>query len=91
MNRYRNEKADVGRIGSNEKLNKRNGLSNGFSIRKYNLRGTANQCKICYSDYMKFAIDNVCVDCQQRAEFIQREHSHVIRKVQQQGGEVYAK
>lgn len=81
----KNEKA-TRHSGSNEKLIKRAGLNNGFSVRNYNRFAIMNQCRLCGSDYLRFAIDNVCLDCQQRTEFVIREHPHIVARTQHQGG-----
>ncbi|MBA4121184.1 MAG: hypothetical protein H0X72_01800 [Acidobacteria bacterium] len=43
------------------------------------------QCVKCDSDYMKFAVGGFCQDCQQRCEFIMREHPHIAREIKNQG------
>lgn len=82
---FKNEKA-ARHSGSNEKLIKRDGFNNGFSVMNCNRFGFTNQCRICHSDYMKFATpDGVCLDCQQRTEYVIREHPHVVAKAQNKG------
>lgn len=72
-------------IGTNEKTAHTanvNGLNNESDSRSKQSRrfihnrrsGIKNQCCRCKSDYMKFAVNNFCVDCQQEAEFVFREH-----------------
>jgi hypothetical protein len=36
--------------------------------------GDLSKCVQCRSDYMKFSVQGVCQDCQQKVEFILREH-----------------
>lgn len=51
----------------------------------YRRGGNLRQCVRCDSDYMKFASkDGYCQDCQQRAEFIIREHPHVLNRARTQ-------
>lgn len=38
------------------------------------------QCKGCGSDYLKFACDGYCQDCQQLCEFITRERPHILQR-----------
>lgn len=89
MNNFKNIKAAATNSGSIEKLNKRNGSVNGFSMENYSRTGSVNQCKICRSDYMRFTIDAVCIDCQQKAEFILKEQSRILAKVKNQGGDFH--
>lgn len=37
-----------------------------------NSKGRRGQCSRCRSDYMDYAVDGYCQDCQQRVEFIVR-------------------
>ena len=55
-----------------------------FNYRENNIFG---QCVKCGSDYLKFAVNGFCQDCQQKVEFIIREHPHIARdaKNQKQG------
>ena len=54
---------------------------NAFEYKAY---GQNFQCKNCHSDYEKFQIGGFCIDCQQRAEFVKREHPHIINKLRQE-------
>jgi hypothetical protein len=49
-----------------------------FSTFDYRQKRHSGQCKRCGSDYMKFAYNDYCQDCQQRVEFILREHPEVL-------------
>lgn len=70
----------------NEKVNKRNGSSNVFFAFHYNHKANVFQCKNCSSDYGRGAVNGFCQDCQQRAEYILREHPQTVARVQPQGG-----
>lgn len=84
---YQNEK---NRPATNHSgFNKNNQLNNkhtklAFHYFRLSRLSSANfQCKICGSDYWRFAIDGICIDCQQRCEFIVRERRT------KQGGQKY--
>ena len=73
--------------GLNQSSFLRNHLNTGgnqktFDAFEYTLYGQDFQCKNCHSDYDKFQIGGYCIDCQQKAEFVRREHPHIIAKIQ---------
>ena len=68
----RNEKADLRGIGSTEKH--LTGKSKRFLFTDYRHFAHVVQCFSCGSDYMKFATEGYCQGCQQRAEYVVREH-----------------
>lgn len=71
-------KADLGGIGSIEKHS--TGKSNGFSTPNYSPYRHAVQCSFCGSDYMRFSVGGYCQRCQQRVEYIVREHRATAEK-----------
>jgi hypothetical protein len=50
----------------------------------YMQKAPSKQCRNCRSDYMKFAVKGFCQHCQQRVEFIVREHPHIAAQAQKQ-------
>lgn len=47
------------------------------------------QCRKCGSDYWRYSTaDGICIDCQQRAEFIVREHPETIANLRRRNAEV---
>lgn len=54
-----------------------------FNFRKNKPLG---QCRKCKSDYLKYAIDNLCQDCLQYEEFRFRECRHTFNKFRHKGG-----
>lgn len=71
----RKRKADPAKIGS--KIAYRFTDKQALTYRNFNEYPSAVQCKICSSDYMRFAIDGHCQRCVQRVEFVIREHPHI--------------
>jgi len=47
------------------------------------LFGLQIQCRKCGSDFMKAALDGLCQDCLQRAEFVIRERPDIVRRINQ--------
>ncbi|MBK7514021.1 MAG: hypothetical protein IPI76_17450 [Chloracidobacterium sp.] len=43
------------------------------------------QCKYCGSDYMRFAVDGYCQQCQQRAEYVIRERPATAQRATARG------
>lgn len=78
-------RADARNIGSYP-IDFFNGNQKAISAFDFNRKKNFGQCVKCRSDYMRFAIDGYCQDCQQRVEFIVRERPHVLRRIQNQGG-----
>jgi hypothetical protein len=76
----RNERAGLGGTGSNEKRS--NTMLNKFFSSDYKSFSGKSQCMHCRSDYMRFAVDGFCQGCQQRAEFVLREHPAVARRAE---------
>ena len=68
----RDRKADLRGVGLNEKH--LTGTSKRFLFSDYRHFPHAVQCLFCGSDYMKFATEGYCQGCQQRAEYVVREH-----------------
>lgn len=67
------------------------GKNKGFDVSNYSLSarfGQSVKCQKCKSDYMKFAVDGFCQDCQQRVEFIIREHPATANSARSQNREV---
>ena len=84
-----NEKAERGVLqtnpnGFNQNLNFTGGKIKGLNAFNYRQNSIFNQCQKCGSDYMKYSENGFCQDCQQRAEFVVREHPHIVRRVQSQ-------
>lgn len=67
----RNERADLGGIGSNEKW--LTGNQRRFFNSDYRRSPHSIQCEYCGSDYMRFSVNGYCQRCQQRAEYVIRE------------------
>ncbi len=70
------------------------GKNKSFDASNYSLSahfGQSMKCQKCKSDYMKFAVDGFCQDCQQKVEFIVREHPNVARAARNQNREVAAR
>lgn len=65
-------KADAENIGG--KRSKTYHSSQPFQRSNYSRNNDFGQCLRCRSDYMKFALNGVCQDCQQKVEYIVREH-----------------
>ncbi len=62
-----------------------------FDVSYYNQPahlGQSIKCRKCSSDYMKFNVDGYCQDCQQKVEFIVREHPHIAREIKNEKAEV---
>ena len=57
-----------------------------FYYRQFANHGQSVRCRKCKSDYMKFSLDGYCQNCQQKVEFIVREHPHVARNARNQNG-----
>lgn len=79
-----NGKADAVNIGSNQNqyITGGNKRLNAF---QYRANRDSFQCKRCGSDYGRFASpDGFCQDCQQRVEFIRREHPQIINQVRRE-------
>jgi len=85
MNRQRN--ADVPSVRKSNPIDFLNGNQKAISAFDFNRKQPFGQCVRCRSDYMKFAVDGYCQDCQQKVEFILREHQQVLKKIQNQGGQ----
>lgn len=49
----------------------------------YRQTGSLNQCKKCGSDDLRFAVDRICLRCDQRNEFFTRERAHGQPRFQQ--------
>ena len=82
----RQSKGSVPPLPSNHKVNSfAGGKSNAFGFFDYRKTVAYGQCRKCGSDYMKFAIDGYCQNCQQKVEFIVREHPHVARQARNGG------
>lgn len=60
------------------------GKPKGFDAFNYRKNAPFGQCQKCGSDYMKFSVNGFCQDCQQRCEFITREHPHIVREIKNQ-------
>lgn len=43
------------------------------------------QCKYCGSDYMRFSVEGYCQRCQQRAEYVLREHPFTAERAKPRG------
>jgi hypothetical protein len=71
----KNEKADLRGIGSKEKHS--TGMSKRFFNSDYRHFPHSVQCRHCGSDYMRFSVNGYCQQCQQRVEFVIREHSPI--------------
>lgn len=65
--------------GSNEKW--LTGNQRRFFHSDYKDFVTAVQCKFCASEDLRFAIDGYCLRCQQRAEYVIREHPATAARV----------
>ncbi len=87
MNMTENAKAQrvrtEGLSGNQNQINA-GGISKRFDVFNYRKNASPSQCQRCGSDYMKFAVNNFCQDCQQRCEFIMREHPHIAREIKNQ-------
>ncbi len=73
-------KAEQGVIlnGSLQNQSNRGRNRNGIDVSNYRHFRHSGQCKKCRSDYMKYSYDDYCQDCQQRVEFIRREHPEIL-------------
>lgn len=80
MNIKRKAESGAIRFGSNP-IDFLTGNQKAFSAFDCNRKQMRGQCVKCRSDYMKFAVDGFCQDCQQRVEFVRREHPHILRKI----------
>ncbi len=58
-----------------------------FHYRQFDRFGQS-KCRKCGSDYMRFSVDGYCQNCQQKVEFIVREHPHLARDARNQKQEV---
>lgn len=79
----RKEKADLRGIGSNEKH--LTGKSKWFFISDYRYFAPVVQCRYCLSEYMRCAVDGFCLGCQQRVEFVIREHPETVERTKARG------
>lgn len=61
-------------------FNSLGGESKRLSNSNFRQNQSFSQCRRCRSDYMRFAEDGFCLDCQQKVEFIVREHSHILQE-----------
>jgi hypothetical protein len=68
----KNERADLRGIGSKEKH--LTAKSKRFFIPQYKQFPHSHQCKYCGSDYIRFSSNGFCQRCQQRVEYVIREH-----------------
>jgi hypothetical protein len=61
-------------------INQSNLTTNQKSLVQSNFRRShiSSQCIRCNSDYMKFSVNGFCQNCQQKAEFVKREHSNLL-------------
>jgi hypothetical protein len=86
MNTVRNAKAQRVRTeGLSENQNFIvGGKPKGFDVLNYRKNASLGQCQRCGSDYMKFSVKGFCQDCQQRCEFIMREHPHIASEIKNQ-------
>jgi predicted amidophosphoribosyltransferase len=84
MNKNRN--ADGWNVRKSNPIDFLNGNQKAVSAFDFNKNKPFGQCVGCRSDYMKFASGGYCQDCLQRVEYIVREHPHILRKIQNQGG-----
>ncbi len=66
------------------------GISKGFDAFNCRKNVSFGQCQKCGSDYMKFSVDGFCQYCQQRCEFIMREHPHIANEIKNRGRGVVA-
>ncbi len=82
----KNKRAGYGgdRSDSNQSLINAGGISKPFDVLNYRENSFFGQCQKCGSDYMKFSVNGFCQDCQQRVEFIVREHPHIAQGVRNQ-------
>lgn len=86
---YRNSKAGATNTGSNQKqFTNAGGTGKRFDLfyyRQFARCGQFIKCRRCSSDYMKFSLDGYCQNCQQKVEFVVREHPHVARQARNGG------
>jgi predicted Zn-ribbon and HTH transcriptional regulator len=82
---YRKQKAEGMNFGSktNEHLARH---QTSFSNKQYRAYWRISQCKNCGSDFMRWAVDGYCQDCQQNVEFIVRERSYAMKTATTGGG-----
>jgi hypothetical protein len=59
-----------------------------FHYRQFHRFGQSIECRKCGSDYMRFSVGGYCQDCQQKVEFIVREHPRLARDARNQKQEV---
>ena len=76
---------DAGNIASYQNLQFASGKNKDFDVYKYTRNFNVFQCKTCGGDYQRHAENGICLNCQQRVEFIVREHPHILRRVQNGG------
>ncbi len=65
--------------------NKRFDVSN---LNQFARFGQSFCCRKCGSDYHRFAVNGFCQRCQQRVEFIIREHPHIAQEIKNEKAEV---
>lgn len=74
--------------GSNQnQINNAGGIPKRFDVfyyRQFDRLGQSIKCMKCGSDYMRFSVGGYCQHCQQKVEFIVREHPHVARDARNQ-------
>ena len=78
-------KADAWNIRSNYPMNYINGANQRLSRLNFSQNKPFGQCQKCDSDYMRFAINNICQKCLQKVEFIVREHPQILNKINHGG------
>ena len=93
-NRRRNSKDGLTKKENKEMFKDNKATLQGGFVNNQNSRGRINhrqfvfnytqnrnavQCLKCGSDYMRFAVDGYCQNCQQRVEYILREHPRTAR------------
>ena len=84
---YPHRKGSGGTLPSNHKTNSlAGGKSKGSGFFDYRKTVRYGQCQKCGSDYMRFSVNGFCQDCQQKVEFIVREHPHVAQQARSQAG-----
>jgi len=81
---FKQTKAGASTPAQNQKLIYADGKEEYSGFFNYRKSADSGQCKKCRSDYMKFSVDGFCQNCQQKVEFIVREHPHIARDARNQ-------
>jgi hypothetical protein len=80
-NSFINGKPQAANLGSNQNNNFAGGINKGFDVFNYKKNTASGQCRNCGSDDNRFAIDSICIRCQQKVEYIVREHPGVLKNL----------